>query len=187
MSVGYIDTSSELQEAEPTIWVTWLQPALYSKQSLQNQSSKPVELRRSAFFSLPCHLRTRNTPGCVCVQHNLRGRLENSLKAWLRFDRLRHWRVYGGWESRRWECCSWKLRLWTGNQSATSQLLTTNIRKHGFSTEVAEEEEITPKTHLSWSQAKLVSVFFFTGSVTVNISLWALVYFKDVSYEVLRA
>lgn len=54
MSVGYIDTSAELQEEEeePTIWVTWLQPARYSKQSLQNQSSKAAELRLSvaAFF-----------------------------------------------------------------------------------------------------------------------------------------
>lgn len=53
MSVGYIDTSAELREEEPTIWVTWLQSARYSKQSLHNQPSKAAELRLSvaALFS----------------------------------------------------------------------------------------------------------------------------------------
>lgn len=53
MSVGYIDTSAELQEEEPTIWVTWLQPALDAQQSLQNQSSSGVAPLRRSLFSRP--------------------------------------------------------------------------------------------------------------------------------------
>lgn len=40
MSVGYIDTGAELQGAEPPIWVTWLQPARSSRQSLHEQFPK---------------------------------------------------------------------------------------------------------------------------------------------------
>lgn len=143
MSVGYIDASAELQEEEPTIWVTCLQPALDSQQSLQNQSSEPVRLSVAASFPpVPSpDPRLRLCPART-FEEDLKPawKLDSGFGARLSpgsaptLTRSRSMRVAGN-------VVAPKLRLWTGNQSATSQLLKTKIRKNGFSTEVAEEEE----------------------------------------------
>lgn len=143
MSVGYIDTSAELQEEEePTIWVTWLQPALHSQQSLQNQSSEPVRLSVAASFPVPSpDPRLRLCPARTSEEDLKPARkLDSGFGARLSPEsaptptRSRSLRVAGNVVAR-------KLRLRTGNQSATSQLLKTKVRKNGFGTEVAEEEE----------------------------------------------